>query len=1607
MSQQSELIEHLFLAEQAADLEIEPPGPTECRYLTGELSAEEADDFERSLADDPARLDHLQKIRKEVARLTESSELPNLHPYTASLQTSEKPPMTSPFSMSVQHALTIPRPQKSTLMLSQLEPATAKNLIQKEHDKWARLTIEEHFEQLLAEPGDFDSAQACLVLSSRNVMANLRCAGYIRGRTPKPLGVIEEPDEPARDFYVIGQEAGGSKMLAGRVGKTEEDREKFDWFVSGVPVLWDGESRESIFRKIVTESADHSHVWTVYRANHPETTPESSAIWTNLHEIFIESLELDEEAAFQKMVTAAATHGLKRETNMLHHLLGVDEEGNLYQLIGTGLLEDLGRRLGEMGATRGVMIDNSGSTVLRYYPTGIGQTADFKQLYSSPNHRPKGTAYLIVGLSKAGFKMHEPIKPGSAPAPMLPEPIRDPANEKLHPLRDQFLSLFVNATDGRAYRNADALKESRSIGLDEKLELVIESLIEVLKQRKALAAPIVATDGSTGVTWIPVTETARARIVGMLLALRAWFRSSTRPDPLPMKLDTGDGWTLSPELFLVKAALWSQMRWGAEYAFEYRSAKSAREILQGFGSCWFGNKGIPTEWLDAITSAIRFHTLPAQIQEGSANFGPDHEDLELSPAEQALCWNLFALYAELRKNGFQLEKKARFYLGRKNAILPVAKEPMFAKRPSVTTPTELMSIETHVRSAVGSPTGSDLRKTQLVQELRKWALTSQGALGSNAIRHFVFDQIQLSLGLTWSEDDVFQPGDLLIRTQESRTRRELRDGIGEVKEYLIDVAIHPVAAAEHLFDLKIQREEPADDNVIRFLADCFDAMRKNDSLFDGITPLPMVKRLLDLCSSYRHLPGLGSEAAPNKSEMETRTHSPLRGSGKLTQVFRATISFEGPDGSDFVSVWLPDVGSQEEWDNACGPEETGLVLDVITRYLAFVITNQGMSKGYSSVDIDFSDSDYYEAGTPHFYQQLLPGRREQLGAVVFNEYLDRMKTSRAKEDFARARYEAALSPHSLFESHQLTTLNELQDWQELEGRLIVGVDVGGTSIKIQIYRIVRSADRPKKSYLLADVDDTDEKLWLQEVKTRPIPTDRGASGEGVFKNAKDFAAYIHGAFLEALPSEDSKRGIVCVGVCWPGPVGSNRVIMSSGILKKFHNPETGAPFDCRVFGDSPESFAKLGIAEAMQEQFATTSIDCTAFTVLSNDGDSETIGMLFHRFDRSLGTVRKFWRNLLRGTVAVVKAGTGTAGSVLVNGVLVGLMEFGKLIVHLLASNRANELRSRPEDRWPVGDLNKFFSVNFLRSEAELMEIAGASSVTGRDLELLHDALDLGPDPTNWPQDLVELFGVEEITELAAPYVNWSDLVSSAGHRKFTIHNEKEIMFRGGRFMVKDGVDGQLDAKLQEHTIVRLAEREGYGWLLNESSGKKTQTMKQLLIALGKHRLARLDLLPEDRPITADRIEEIGRRMGRRLADLAALLQDACGIDALFIGGGPLRGILGERAMESFVSSAKPYLRDRFHKADSSIASVEEVLQAHPDDPTKGPQKLIFEHVTEPSNAMLGAAILAFNGHVRELKIRELQLLKQHGLDADAAPMVFHSREERDRFLSLNPDVAR
>ncbi|MFT5468337.1 MAG: hypothetical protein ACI8UO_003446, partial [Verrucomicrobiales bacterium] len=38
---------------------------------------------------------------------------------------------------------------------------------------------------------------------------------------------------------------------------------------------------------------------------------------------------------------------------------------------------------------------------------------------------------------------------------------------------------------------------------------------------------------------------------------------------------------------------------------------------------------------------------------------------------------------------------------------------------------------------------------------------------------------------------------------------------------------------------------------------------------------------------------------------------------------------------------------------------------------------------------------------------------------------------------------------------------------------------------------------------------------------------------------------------------------------------------------------------------------------------------------------------------------------------------------------------------------------------------------------------------------------------------------------------------------------------------------------------------------------------------------------------------------------------------------------------------------------------------------------------------------------------RELQLLKQHGLDADAAPMVFHSREERDRFLSLNPDVAR
>lgn len=287
------------------------------------------------------------------------------------------------------------------LSIAEYSSIEKKNLTETAHTKSGRLSIPEHILKLKTEGILRDTKTPILALSCRNVLANLRCIGFIKGN--ENIACVKEEKESERPYFILGQKKDGSLSID-KLINTKENRNSFDWFLSGIPVLWESFSEEELFKSIVTEAADHSHVWKIYRGNHPEATEESKKNWEDLQKIFIDTLSDSNDIAFEKLIQHANNKKLEREDNYLHNILGISEDNKtLYQLIGIGKLEDLGQQIKALGATRAICVDNSGSSVVQFYPKGI--EGECIQEFAAPNHRPPGTAYLVIELENAGFKL--------------------------------------------------------------------------------------------------------------------------------------------------------------------------------------------------------------------------------------------------------------------------------------------------------------------------------------------------------------------------------------------------------------------------------------------------------------------------------------------------------------------------------------------------------------------------------------------------------------------------------------------------------------------------------------------------------------------------------------------------------------------------------------------------------------------------------------------------------------------------------------------------------------------------------------------------------------------------------------------------------------------------------------------------------------------------------------------------------------------------------------------------------------------------------------------------------------------------------------------------
>ncbi len=281
----------------------------------------------------------------------------------------------------------------------------AKELLGMEHTKEGRYTPEDHLKYLKQDNALVDSSNPIIICGIRNVMANHRCIIYKSGnlipdRTPPYAVDNERPHHSKRPYYTLFEDFTGKLVMdeylpAGNL-------EHFNWLFSGVPVLWDNLSREEIYKRILAESSDHSHVYFLPRGNHPGKTDDTIEAWKELHDTFSKHLYSPLDQAFSSIQTIEERRRLKREHNYFHCIIGIDSNSNISFLVKHGLLEDLGEVMrDEFSAKRAICIGNSGSVTLQFCPKGV--SGPVIPLIAAPNYRHPGTAFLFIELKDGSF----------------------------------------------------------------------------------------------------------------------------------------------------------------------------------------------------------------------------------------------------------------------------------------------------------------------------------------------------------------------------------------------------------------------------------------------------------------------------------------------------------------------------------------------------------------------------------------------------------------------------------------------------------------------------------------------------------------------------------------------------------------------------------------------------------------------------------------------------------------------------------------------------------------------------------------------------------------------------------------------------------------------------------------------------------------------------------------------------------------------------------------------------------------------------------------------------------------------------------------------------
>jgi hypothetical protein len=303
---------------------------------------------------------------------------------------------------------------------------------------------------------------------------------------------------------------------------------------------------------------------------------------------------------------------------------------------------------------------------------------------------------------------------------------------------------------------------------------------------------------------------------------------------------------------------------------------------------------------------------------------------------------------------------------------------------------------------------------------------------------------------------------------------------------------------------------------------------------------------------------------------------------------------------------------------------------IVARYLASIILNVRLAFGAGELTLRFQcfEADKVEMEWNAAIQWV--ERRCKHGTLI--RYLDQVSSP-------NHRVLAACGPATAGELSGQTLA------ENSEGPLALGIDIGGTAVKIRAFSTKWNGGR-------LTVDSRHIDGSTAEVPTKAAAKPRYDSGQDFAKTILDRIEKDH---RDPLWSEVQKRATMIVGVAWPGPVsgvpGEEYVCGTSGICINF------VGLSNMITDNAPAALHALQIREGFQAALEEKFPGKLILVRLIHDGDAHS---------RSSRT--QFLKHAGQRTV-VLAAGTGTALGAPDEGPQsrAVLAEAGKFVINLLA----------------------------------------------------------------------------------------------------------------------------------------------------------------------------------------------------------------------------------------------------------------------------------------------------------------------------------------------------